>query len=267
MNTKALVAGAVAILVAASGVPWLLGIRRVDPGVEPLVVTDTFPHETLEAVLQRFVSDDGRVDYTGLAADSTELRRYVATLGVVGPRTRPELFPTEAHAWHINAYNAVTLLGIVDSWPNAGVHDIHGPVNPKDGFGFFYGLRFLLDGGWTNTYDLENTAMRPRFDARLHAAINCASASCPRLSREAYVADELERQLDDAAAKTVRLSSIFQWFAGDFEARAKGLGVPGGVLGFIERYAEPTVASEVKAARDAGWPIEYVAYDWSLNGT
>jgi hypothetical protein len=45
----------------------------------------------------------------------------------------------------------VTLLGIVDNWPNTGVHDISGPLNPKDGFGFFYGLRFELDGKWTNT--------------------------------------------------------------------------------------------------------------------
>jgi len=273
-RTKAVVAAGVAVLFAIPGVPWLLGIRKVPADAEPFDVAEAFPYHEWEAILGRFVGRDGAVDYPALAADDGDLRRFVATLAVAGPTTRPDLFPTEvdAFAWHINAYNAVTLLGIVAHWPNAGVHDISGPLNPKDGFGFFYGLRFLLDGRWTNTYDLENTAMRPVFkDARLHAAINCASASCPRLSRNAYVPDRLDEQLQRAAAefasirphvafdedaRVVRLSRIFEWFPGDFE---------GGVLPWIKAHARPSIQVLASRAVVEKWPIEYVDYDWSLN--
>ncbi len=275
-RTRALVAAGAAVLLAIPGLPWVLGIRRVPADAEPFDVSAGFPWAELEKILGTWVGRDGRVDYSGLAAADGDLRRFVATLAEVGPKTRPDLFPTEADAfaWHINAYNAVTLLGIVAHWPNAGVQDIHGPLNPTDGFGFFYGLRFELDGAWTNTFDLENTAMRPVFnDGRLHAAINCASASCPRLSRNAYVPERLDEQLDraaaefvstkphvafDAEARVVRLSRIFEWFPDDFE---------GGVLPWIERYAYPSLKVLANQARVEGWTIEYVDYDWSLNGS
>ena len=275
---RAAVAAGVATLLAIPGVPWALGIRRVRAGAEPLVVETAFPYAAWDAVLRRFVAPDGTVDYESLAGDSLDLRRFVATLGDVGPRTRPELFPSPDHAlaWNINAYNAVTLLGIIDSWPTRGVHDIHGPLTVRPGFGFFWGLRFRLDGAWTHTYGLENDVIRKTFgDARIHAAINCASASCPRLSDRAYLPERLDAQLDaatrefassaphvvlDEDARVVRLSPIFQWFAGDFEADAGGAG---SVLEFIERYSDAPEA--VARARSEGWPVEYAVYDWSLN--
>ena len=282
-KTRVALAAGVALLLAIPGIPLLLGIRKVPAGAEPLEVTDGFPYDVWESVLTRFVGRDGQVAYTDLAGDSEDLRRFVATLAVAGPKTRPELFtePGASFAWHINAYNAATLLGIIDSWPNAGVHDIHGPLNPKDGFGFFWALRFELDGRWTNTFDFENEAMRPVFnDARLHAAINCASASCPRLSRNAYRPEVLDEQLDraaaefvstpphvvfDADAKVVRLSEIFQWFPTDFEAHAATF-EKATVLDWIERYSYPSRRVLANQARVEGWAIEYAAYDWSLNG-
>ena len=52
----------------------------------------------------------------------------------------------------------------------------------------------------------------------------------------------------------VVLSSIYNWFATDFD-------VDGGVLAHLQRYAAPELA-----ARLAGAPriVDYV-YDWSLN--
>ena len=283
-GVKAAVAAVVVVLLAIPGVPWLLGIRRVEPGAAPMEVSAEYPHDVLDVLLSRFVSRDGAVDYAALAQDSVDLRRYVATIGTVGPGSRPDLFPTDAHrfAWHINAYNAVTLLGIVDSWPNAGVHDIHGPLNPKPGFGFFFGLRFQFDGLWLHTYGFENDVMRGSFkDARLHAAINCASKSCPRLRTNAYLPDLLEEQLDRAArefvstpphvvfdsdARVVKLSRIFQWFRGDFEDHVRDLGVGDSVVHFIEHYSYPSRKVEANRARTEDWKITYTEYDWGLNG-
>lgn len=282
-SARAALAGVVATLLAIPGVPWLLGVRKVPANAEPLPVEDAFPYDSWDRLLKTYVGEDGRVDYESLAASREPLRRFVATLGEVGPTTRPDLFPTEAHAfaWHINAYNAATLLGIVESWPNAGVHDIHGPLNPKDGFGFFWGLRFRLDGDWTNTYDLENAVMRTRYDARLHAAINCASASCPRLRPEAYRPEALEAQLEsavrelvradvhvayDEAERVVALSPIFDWFAADFVAHAEALGAQASVLGWIEHYSDGPRKRLAGRARAESWSVRWAVYDWSLNG-
>ena len=54
------------------------------------------------------------------------------------------------------------------------------------------------------------------------------------------------------------MSSIFKWFAGDFEAS-------GGVAAFIRAKSSPDVAARLGALTDAG--LSYLDYDWSLNDT
>ena len=109
-------------------------------------------------------------------------------------------------------------------------------------------------------------------EPRVHAAIVCASTSCPSLRREAYRPERIEAQLDDAVrswladagkglrveSDRVRLSRIFDWFAGDFAAA-------GGVLAF----ARPHLAQAVREALDLLGPeprLAYFEYDWALNG-
>jgi hypothetical protein len=100
----------------------------------------------------------------------------------------------------------------------------------------------------------------------------CASRSCPSLRREPYTAAKLSGQLDDsmrrfladrrkglaldAARGRLQLSSIFKWFAEDFE-RA------GGVVAFVARYAPPDVRTWLGSHPNP--EIEYFSYDWGLN--
>ncbi len=99
-----------------------------------------------------------RVDYAEVLSGVSDLKRFAATLAEVGPTTTPDRFPTEEDrlAYYINAYNALTLLGVVDNWPISSVQDVRGWLDPRPGFGFFYGLRFFLDGDKITLYDLEN---------------------------------------------------------------------------------------------------------------
>jgi hypothetical protein len=110
-------------------------------------------------------------------------------------------------------------------------------------------------------------------DPRIHSAIVCASLSCPPLRREAYRAERLEEQLDDnmrrwladprkgvradAATGTLFVSSIFKWFAEDFEPA-------GGTAAFVERYG-PEAAARVTQRAGEDVRIRYLDYDWSLN--
>jgi hypothetical protein len=54
------------------------------------------------------------------------------------------------------------------------------------------------------------------------------------------------------------LSMIFQWFKNEFAEAA------GSVLAYIARYVDdPELAKELA---HPGYRIEYLEYDWSLNG-
>lgn len=263
------------------GLVWVvyggLGFRRVDAGVPP---PPRYTTEPLARLLRAHLRDDG-VDYEGLRRDEALLRRQAAAFEVFGPEVTPEQFPSDAArmAYEINAYNTFVLLGVVTHMPIGSVRDVHGPIEPRPGFGFFYALRFGFDGGTTNLYHLEER-LRARGDARIHAAINCASASCPALSAEPFVAERLDEQLDaamrrmaneprhvriDADREALVLSAIFDWFDEDFRAHAARAGLGDSTLDFIAHFLSGERRARFETARDAGWPLRFAPYDWSLN--
>jgi hypothetical protein len=110
-------------------------------------------------------------------------------------------------------------------------------------------------------------------DPRAHAAVICASTSCPALRREAWRAATLDTQLDDAmqiwiadpgkgfaidrARPQITLSKIFDWFREDFAAA-------GCVNDFVSRYAkyEDRAWLAQNATRAS---ITYFDYDWTVN--
>lgn len=261
---------------------WAVGLKTVDAGAEaeaPSTVEALYAG--WGALLDEHVAAEG-VDYPGLARDAAQLRTFAATLAEVGPRSTPALFPTEQDrlAYNINAYNALTLLGVVEHHPITTIHEVRGAFEPTAGFGFFWALRFRLDGRGINLYDLENKVIRPEFgDARIHAAINCASGSCPTLQARPFLPSTLDAQLDAATAEfvgsdrhvryadgVVHLSSIFTWFRGDFEAHAERLGLPADTMAFVEHYTADAARKELAAsARAQGWELRFLNYDWSLN--
>ncbi len=272
-----LVLGATAIVTVKA-----LGLRSVVVDAKPLPQPpEGFDTRWWNDALGRWVQGD-RVDYAEVLNDAPDLKRFAATLAEVGPTATPARFQTEQErlSYYINAYNALTLLGVVDNWPISSVQDVRGWLNPRAGFGFFYGLRFFLDGAKTNLYDLENGVIRGFRDARIHAAINCASISCPPLAPHAYDPVALEGQLDlvtrafcsspvhvrvDGEAHEIRLSAIFDWYRADFEEHARRLGRPPTVEDFIVAFAEPSVAASLEQAREAGFEVVFQPYDWGLN--
>ena len=84
-------------------------------------------------VLNRFVDDQGRIDFAGLDGDTQDLDAYTDHLAVVGPDTQPTLFPALADriAYAINAYNALAMQGVL----RAG--------RPQDLDSFWRRLRFF----------------------------------------------------------------------------------------------------------------------------
>jgi hypothetical protein len=235
---------------------------------------DHFDHEDWNAVLTSFVDERGRVDYEALARDRARLDRYLAQIAEIGPRSTPERFPTQGHelAYYINAYNALVFQGVLDG--NVDAETVWRGLVP--GYGFFVGRKFRLDGQSINLRNLENKIVRARFgDARIHAALNCASTGCPRLPTTAFEPGRLERELTTAMAefvsneqhvriddanRTVFLSKIFDWYREDFLADERETG-----------NANPTLIDYVNRFRGDDSPIpgdytvRFLEYDKGLN--
>jgi uncharacterized membrane protein YdjX (TVP38/TMEM64 family) len=169
-----------------------------------------------------------------------------------------------------NAYNLLAIKAVLDQYPTVSIKDGGSLFSPiwKKSIGAVGGTPYSLDA-------IEHGILRKAFrEPRVHFAIVCASLSCPDLRPEPFVAARLGAQLDGQIAaflgnpakglapgadgRSARVSSIFKWFAGDFEGS-------GGVAAFIRAKAASDVAVRIRALTDAG--LSYLDYDWSLNDT
>lgn len=224
--------------------------------------TAPLDHVVWDSLLHRHVSKEGWVDYKGMIKDSMALQQYLAQLSAANPNST-DWTENQKMAFWINAYNAFTVKLIVDHYPVKSIKDI------KRGIPFVntvWDIKFIKIGG--KIYDLNNiehSILRPDYkDARVHAAINCASYSCPALRAEAFTAEKLDAQLSDAmrifvndplrnrvTASQADISEIFKWFRGDFTRGA------GSIRGFLNQYAHTGLKSNGK--------INYLNYDWRLN--
>jgi hypothetical protein len=239
----------------------------------------------LQTLFTRVVTRNGthfdRLGTEWAAEAPSELRTVTAMIARSGPISGGEGFDSrEAQlAFRINAYNTLVMANVAEHWPITSVHDVHGVIDPSPGFGFFYGQFWMIDGGVTNLYDFESVIARSG-DARIHAVLNCASASCPPLSPTIMRAETLEVQLAQAAerfaseapfvevdheARTIRLSQIYEWHHVDFEGHARRVGTLPTVLAWIRFHARPRVRPDIERADVEHYTIEYVPYDWTLS--
>jgi hypothetical protein len=95
--------------------------------------------------------------------------------------------------------------------------------------------------------------VRKRFaEPRVHFALNCASASCPRLPGESFRPESLESQL---ARETSRFLAEHVEVQGDTVYLSR----------IFERYAEDFQPDPATWVGRAGKRVEFREYDWSLN--
>jgi hypothetical protein len=268
----------------------MLGCTEIKPAGSPygqFVEPGIFSHTRFDRVLQRFVDDDGRVDYRKLKQDPRDLDRYYHLIATYSPDNHPELFPSENHklAYWINAYNATAIKTVLTYYPLSSVLDIKPPAVfffLTDKSGFFVFQRLTYGGKTTSLYYLESSVIRERFqEPRIHFALNCAALGCPRLPQEAFTGEDLQRQLYeetlkflseernfkiDHEEKTIYLSSIFKWYEKDFldEIQDRFPDRKGTLLDYVTLYLPAEKAYELNKAGDR-YKIDFVPYDWGLN--
>ena len=233
---------------------------------------EVFSHDDWNSVLGEYVNAQGYVDYQRLKSNSATFDRYVQRIESVSPASNPELFPTKADelAYYMNAYNALVFKGVLSRGPEQK-SVWRGLVS---GYNFFVKMKITVGGKRTNLKKLEDDIIRAKYlDPRIHAAINCASISCPRLPREAFVAATLEQQLDDAMREFVnselhvtldqtrriaKVSKIFKWFKEDFINYEKSNGnLQPSLLHYINQYREMKIPADFK--------IEFLDYNKKIN--
>lgn len=230
--------------------------------------------EPYARVLERFITSEGGVRYAALKADQADLDSFLASIAGFDRARLAELPEADRIAFWVNAYNAITLKTIVANYPiqAAGVSALRYPSSSIRQISDAWSNRdWTVLGQKMSLDDIEHETLRKEYDEpRVHMALVCAALGCPPLRDEPYEGARLGEQLDDQSrrylaspaglrvepsGRKVAVSSIFKWFADDFES-------VGGVRLFVSRYA-PQTARTALEAKDT--KLAFLDYDWSLN--
>ncbi|MFT4568840.1 MAG: hypothetical protein ACI9FN_003809 [Saprospiraceae bacterium] len=227
-------------------------VKEVEIEKEPTPIVANI-HDVWDALLKKYVSSSGFVDYKGLKSEQSKLDVYLEALAENSPKDSD--LSKSAMAYYINLYNAATVKLILDNYPLASIKEINGGEPWSKEWINLGGKKYSLN-------NIEHDILRPRFkDERVHFAVNCASASCPKIANRAFNGSDLETLLEKLTREFIndsklnsidpkgpQLSKLFQWYQGDFD----------NVIDFVNQYSEVKVSTSAK--------ITYKDYLWNLNG-
>jgi hypothetical protein len=209
-------------------------------------------HQLWDELLQKYVSESGKVNYVGFKKDKAKLEGYIKTLKEKRPQyqwTKQEIL-----AYWINAYNALTIDLIIQNYPTKSIKDIKNPWGKS-----------LWEFGdeWISLSQIEHKILREMDEPRIHFAIVCASVSCPKLQNKAFRPEILEMQLtavtkefledsnrNEIGENEIKISKIFKWFAKDFNKN-------GNLIDFLNQYLGIKISQKAK--------VSFKDYDWGLN--
>jgi hypothetical protein len=238
-------------------VGFLSGCSSLIPIPEAPLVSAKEAESAWGRVLTKYVDEQGRFDFVGVGKDMGDLKTYVHFISKADRKAMTN--PQERLAFYLNSYNALSMYNVI-------VSDY-----PEDLDGFFKRLRFFVFKKYTiggeemSLYSYEGDLIRKEGDPRVHVALNCMSAGCPRLPREPFTASRLEAQLEreakkfyneernvrtDPAKKIVYISEILDFFTEDFLAKKPTL------IEYVNQYRNEKVPSD--------YEVEFIPYDWTI---
>ena len=242
----------------------LVALAALTRGTRPNLPSGPTPKDEADAssawaeVLETYVDDLGRVYFAGLSKGRAGIEAYLRWVARVDESRMDE---KERLAFHVNAYNALAMYGVV----RAGIPENFDGLWAK--VRFFVVPKYQVAGRRLSLYGLENRVIRKEGDARVHVVLNCMSRSCPRLPREPFRAAAFEGDELDLEArrfynenrnvevnhdkKKVRLSKILNFYTRDFLGEAPSL------VAYVNRYREDRLPE--------GYRVEFIPYDWTIN--
>ena len=234
------------------------------------VSMDAIKHQSWDKLLKKYVDVNGLVDYRSWKAsgtDMSELDAYLRALSTANPKVRASR--ESQLAFWINAYNAVTVRGMLKEYPTSSIRN---HTAKSLGYNIWHDLLLTVGDKGYSLDQIEHKILRPMKEPRIHFAIVCASTGCPRLINEAYVSSKLDEQLRvnsedffsrkqnfqfDEQSGTMHLSEILSWFGEDFGRNQAEQ------LRTMSKWL-PTKAAQRGAAQNAV-RVKFLEYDWSIN--
>lgn len=238
-------------------------------GDVPLPSFAEVDHASFDALLKKYVSDQGLVAYRpwkNNAQDLQTLDDYLVRLGCVD---LAKATSKEAKlAFWINAYNAVTLKGILREYPTSSIRNHTAKVV---GYNIWKDLHLWVSGKSYSLDDIEHAILRKLGEPRIHFAVVCASKGCPALVNRAFTEKNLEELLVfnarrffaqpanfriDSSRRSVYISQLLQWYGSDFASSATEQ------LRILRSYLPDTQPLDVL---QGSYSVGYLPYDWGLN--
>lgn len=205
-----------------------------------------------DAFFKKNVSN-GLVNYSNIKSNPADLDALKEIIASAKPDKSNS---KEFKAFYINAYNLLVIDGIIKKYP---------VKRPTAISGFFDRNKHTVAGKAITLNGIENNILRKSYpkEARFHFALVCAGLGCPPLIPEAYTPTKLESQLQRQTVKAindinftkvegkkVKISQIFEWYAGDFKQF-------GSYVDFLNKYRKTPLEPKSK--------ISFYTYDWTLN--
>lgn len=234
-----------------------------------LVPLDQINHSTWDALLRKHVDKNGYVDYKSWHASSSDRQALTGYLNELSRGSTSGGSRDAKLAYWINAYNAVTVHGILREYPTSSIRNHTAKVF---GYNIWKDLHLRVASQSYSLEQIEHQILRKMDEPRIHFAIVCASIGCPRLLNRAYTAAQVEKQLEinakdffsrsqnfryDQRNRRFHMSAIMNWFAKDFGSSQ------GAQLKTIAGWL-PTKSAQSAALQNAV-SVSYLEYNWNLN--
>jgi len=250
-----------------AGERWNVGTQH--PAAS-LVAAENIDHGEWDRLLRKYVDKNGMIDYQSWkseAKDTARLDKYLNTLSRYNPQAKSTR-PAELVFW-INAYNAVTIKGILREHPTSSIRNHTATLL---GYNIWDDLLLVVGKREISLNDIEHKVLRKLGEPRIHFAIVCASIGCPPLLNEAYHAEKLDEQLTkntrrffadpaklqyDPERGRLEVSPIIKWFAEDFGKSEQQR------IALLSPYIPETIQKEL--ANKKSVQLSYLPYDWNLN--
>jgi len=219
--------------------------------------------------------------YAAMQSERESLLAYLASLSAVSTASYRGWSKPQQLAFLVNAYNAYTIDLVLSRYPDLrSIKDLGSMFQSPWKKTFF-----KLLGDERSLDEVEHGLIRATGnfdDPRIHVAVVCASAACPMLRNEAFIATRIDAQLDDSMLRflsdrrrnrfegtpgrggVLRVSKIFDWYRTDFERGHRGFS---SLQSVFSRYADvladaPAARADIRAGR---YRLDFFDYDWSLN--
>jgi hypothetical protein len=229
----------------------------------------------------KYVRPDGGVNYIGLNGERAALDTFLKSYAALDFKGASDAVKKAAY---INFYNAMMMSNLLRYAQETKIDvaskdftnlEINGLKVP--GGDIWSGdYKGTISGQPVNLDDVEHKLIRGNgadnlaplkvavLDPRIHAAVNCAALSCPRVRDVAYRPETVETMLDenireylssDAQFSKVgddkmRANQIVFWYYDDFDDAGKKMGLAG-AGGFLGPFIAPT-------AKDHDWKVKHL---------